>query len=145
MDLLQEISNRLRSESNRVWGKVTDLAYEATIGIAKEYRKKGLELLKLTAATYYIQALSLVRKHFILVYMLAFSVVLLAVTAVVIPTAMVLASSWVTSTKLIVLSALGIVYATGVLFCLRYLFSEEKWMKASGFQELLDSIDNESR
>ena len=130
----------MKSESGRVWSKLTDLAYDATIGIAKEYRKKALELVKITAATYYLQALSIFRKHCLLLFLLMFSVVLSAVVAVVIPVAMILAAPWTPVTKVISLAVLGILYSGVILVGIRTLFSEEKWMKASGFQELLDSI-----
>ena len=145
MDLLQEISNKLRSESGRVWSKLSDLAYDATIGIAKEYRKKALELVKITAAAYYIQALSILRKHFLLLFLLVFTVVLLAVTAVVVPVAMVLAAPWTSTVKLVCLAVLGVVYSASILAGLSHLFSEEKWMKASGFQELLESIHTDNQ
>ncbi len=140
MALLQEINNRLRAESGRVWSKFTDLAYDATIGLAKQYQQKGLELVKITAAAYYVQALKVARKHLVFLFLLAFSVVLMAVTAVVVPVAMILASSWTPAVKVTSLAVLGLFYAGVIWFYLQKLFSEEKWMKASGFQELLDSI-----
>ena len=145
MDLLQEINNRLKSESGRVWGKVIDLAYDATFGIAKEYRKKALELVKITAAAYYLQAISMLRKHFLLLFLLVFSVVLLAVTAVVVPVAMVLATEWTPLVKVASLAILGVLYSVSILIGLQYLFSEEKWLKASGFQELLNSLDTDRK
>ena len=145
MALLQEINNRLRSESSRIWSKFTDLAYDATIGLAKQYQKKALELVKITAASCYVQGLKVLRKHLLLLFLLLFSVILLAVTVVVVPVAMVLAAPWTAGTKVISLAVLGVFYAGVILFYLQRLFSEEKWMKASGFQELLDSINPEGK
>ena len=117
-----------------------DLAYDATIGLAKQYQKKALELVKITAAAYYVQGLKVVRKHLLLLFLFLFSAALLAMTVVVVPVAMVLVAPWTPVVKVISLAVLGMFYSGAILICLRSLFSEEKWMKASGFQEFLDSI-----
>ena len=140
MDLLQEISNRIRSESGRIWGKLYDLAHDATIGLAKQYQQKTLELVKITAASAYLQVLRSVRAHALLLIALAFAVTLLAVAAVAVPLALVMVAPWTFAVKAILILSLGLAYALVALFCLRNVFSEEKWMKASGFQELMDSI-----
>lgn len=145
MALLQEINNRLRSGSNRIWSKLADLAYDATIGLAKQYQRKGLELVKITAASYYVQGLKALRKHLLLLFLFLFSMVLLAATVVVVPVAMVLVAPWTAAVKVIVLTSLGVLYVSAVLIGLKSIFSEEKWMKASGFQELLDSINPDSK
>ena len=143
MDLLQEINNRIRSESSRVWGKLYNIAYDATIGLAKLYQKKTLQLVKITAASAYLQLLKTTRKHAILLALAIFAVVLLAVAVVVVPVALVLVTPWSTTVKVIELVALGAIYIGAVLACLQNVFSEEKWMKASGFQELMDSISTD--
>ena len=140
LGLLQEISDRLKSESGRTWDRFADLAYEATVGIAHQYRRKALELVKITAATYYVQGLNILRKHALLLFLLLFTVVLLAVTVVIVPVAMILATEWSSLAKVISLAVLGVAYAGTILVGLKILFSEERWMKATGFQELLDSI-----
>jgi hypothetical protein len=143
--LLQEINNRLRSQSGRIWSKFADLAYDATIGLAKQYQKKALELLKITAATCYVQSLKVFRKHLLLVFLLLFSVALLAVTAVVVPVAIILVSSWTPTLKATSIAVLGLFYCIVAAACLQCFFSEKNWMKASGFQELLDSIPTNSK
>ncbi len=140
MGLLQEISDRLKSESGRTWERFADLAYEATVGIAHQYRRKALELVKITAATYYVQGLNILRKHFVLLFLLLLAVVVLAVTIVVVPVAMILATEWSSVAKVLSLAGLGLVYAGTLLIAFKMLFSEDRWMKATGFQELLDSI-----
>ena len=145
MDLLQEISNRLRSGSGRIWSKLSDLVYDATIGLAKQYQRKGLDLVKINLATYYVQGLKVLRKHSLLLFLFLFSAMLLAVAAVVVPVAMVLVAPWTPGIKIIGLVILGVFYVGAALVCLKDIFSEEKWMKASGFQELLDSINSDSK
>ena len=132
-------------ESGRVWNKVYDLAYDATIGLVKLYRKKTLELVKITAASVYLQGLRVARKHLLLVFCAIFAAMLSAVAVVVVPVALVMIAPWSTGVKVVWIAALGLV-DTGIIFvCLKSVFSEEKWMKASGFQELLDSINTDSR
>lgn len=143
--LLQEINNRLRSKSGRIWTKLADLAYDATIGLAKQYRQKALELLKITAAGCYVQGLKIFRKHLLLVFLLLFAVALLAVTAVVVPVAIILVSPWTPTIKAASIAILGLFYCGVAAVSLRSFFSEEKWMKASGFQELLDSIPTDTK
>jgi len=63
----------------------------------------------------------------------------------VVPVAMVLASPWTPQIKVIYLAVLGVFYAATIWVFLQNLFSEEKWLKASGFQELLDSINPEQK
>lgn len=143
MALLQEINSRLRSEAGRVWSKAADLAYSATIGLAKQYQRKALELIKITTAACYLRILSVLRKHLVLLFLTLLSVVVMAVTIVVVPVAMLLATPWTASVKVISLAVLGLLYVGIIGIGLQSLFSEEKWMKASGFQELLDSISTD--
>ena len=117
-----------------------NVAYDATIGLAKLYQKKTLQLVKITAASAYLQVLKSARKHVLFLGLAIFAVVLLAVSVVVVPVALILIAPWSPLVKTIELVALGAIYIGTVLACLQSVFSEEKWMKASGFQELMDSI-----
>lgn len=127
-----------------MWGKLYDLAYDATIGLAKLYRKKTLQLVKITAASAYLHVLKAMRQHAVILFAAVFSVVLLAVAAVVVPVALIMIAPWTPGVKAIQLLALGAIYIGTVLVCLQKVFSEEKWLRASGFQELMDSIETDS-
>ena len=140
MDLLREINNRVRSESGRFWTKLSDLAYDATIGLAKLYQKKTLEFIKISAASMYLQGLKMARKHMLLLFSGIFAVLVLAVTVVAVPLALVMVSPWTAGVKALLIAGIGLVYATATFLALRSVLSEEKWMKASGFQEFVDSI-----
>ena len=140
MDLLQKINNRFRSESGRWWDKLYEFAYGATIGLIKLYRQKTLELVKISATQAYLQVLRVSRKHLLLIFLALFAVVVSAVASVVVPVALVMVSPWAAGTKILVLAVFGLIYAAVAALCLHYLFSEDKWMKISGIQELLDSI-----
>ena len=140
MDLLQEINNRIRTESSRVWNKVYDVAYDATVGLAKAYQRKALQLVKIHAASAYLQTLKVLRKHAILLFLAVFTAMLTAVAVVVVPVSLVLASSWTTAVKMRLLIVFGILDFGIAALCLQTLFSEEKWLKLTGLQEILDSI-----
>ena len=142
MDLLQKINNRVRSEFGSAWNKLYDFAYDATLGLIKVYRKKTLELLRIVAASAYLQVLRATRKHLVILLAVIFAVTLSAVAAVVVPVALVMVSPWTAGTKVFLLIALGLAYVSAIALCLHNVLSEEKWMKASGFQELLDSLDS---
>ena len=144
MDLLQEINKRIRSESERVWNKVYDIAYDATVGLAKMYQRKTLQLVKIHAASAYLQTLKVLRKHVILLFLVLFAVLLLAVAVVVIPVALVLATSWTSAVKIRLLCVIGAVDIAITALCLGTLFSEEQWIRRTGLQEILDSIKTDS-
>ena len=126
-----------------MWDKLYGLAYDATIGLAKLYQKKTLQLVKITAASAYLQVLKSARKHAILLFLAIFAVVLLAVSVVVVPVALIMIAPWSSAVKAIELVVLGGIYIGAVLACFQSVFSEEKWMKASGFQELMESISTD--
>ena len=93
-----------------MWNKLYDFAYGATIGLVKLYRRKALELLKITAASAYLQVLRAARKHLVLLLLVLFAVTLSAVAAVVIPVALVMVSPCAAGTKVVLLIALGLAY-----------------------------------
>ena len=123
-----------------MWHKLYDFAYDATIGLVDRYRQKTIELIRLKAAEGYLVLLRTLRRHLILAVLALFAIVMSAVAIVVIPVAMVLVSSCATGTKMTLLACLGLGYCLAVALCLQNVLSEDKWMKASGFQELLDAL-----
>ena len=123
-----------------MWDKLYEFAYDATVGLAKLYQQKTMELVKLTAASAYLQILKVLRKHLVLLFAAFFAVILTAVAAVALPVAAVIVTDWNGSTKLAVLGILALFYVSVCVFCLRQIFSQKKWMKSSGIQELLDSL-----
>ena len=140
LDLLQEISNRLRSEADRVLDKIWNLAYDSTIGLLKEYRRKTLELAKISLASFYLEVLRMTRKHVLLFCFLFFGTMVSAVAAVVVPVSMVLLTPWTSAIKIVCLLILGSLYIGGTAWIFLMLFSRENWMKISGMRDLLDSI-----
>lgn len=142
LDLLQELNNRLRAETDRVWGKVSTLLYDATLGLLKQYQRKSLELVKIAVASFYIQVLRTTRKHLLLACFLFFGTMVSAVAAVVVPVAMVLLTPWSLAIKMVCLLVLGSFYIGGTAWMFLLLFSQENWMKISGMNDLLDAISS---
>ena len=144
MDLLQEIGKaigrRFQAETDKVWGKVADLTYEATLGLLKQYQQKTLQLAKITLATFYAHVLKIARKHLLLFCLLFFGTMVSAVAVVVIPVTLVLLTSWSLAIKAVLLLLLGSAYVVGTAWVFLVLFSEDRWMKLSGVQDLLDDI-----
>ena len=121
-----------------------DLAYDATVGLAKIYQRKALQLVKIHAASAYLQTLKVLRKHALLLFLAVFTAMLLAVAVVVVPVSLVLASSWTAATKVRLLIVFGILDLGIAVLCLQTLFSEEKWLKLTGLKEILDAIKTDS-
>ena len=144
MDLLQEIGKaigrRVQAETDKVWGKVADLTYEATLGLLKQYHHKALEMAKIGMATVYSHALRIARKHLLLFCLLFFGTMVSAVAAVVVPVTLILLTPWSVAIKAVLLLILGSIYIAGTAWVFLVLFSEERWMKMSGVQDLLDDI-----
>ena len=144
MDLLQEIgkeiSRRVQAQVDKAWGKVADAAYEATLGLLKQYQEKALQLVRIQAASFYAQLLKVARKHLLLLCVILFGTVVSAIAVVVIPVSLVLLTPWSTAIKVVCLLILGSSYIAGTAWIFLVLFSEDKWMKHSGMQSLLESI-----
>ena len=124
-----------------MWEKLYDFAYDATVGLAKRYRDKTLSLVKITAASAYLQAVRILRKHAQLLFIAVFAAITLAVTVVVVPIALVMVTDWTASVKVGSVAALAVVDLLIVAAALHHVYSEEKWMKRTGFQALLDSLE----
>jgi hypothetical protein len=145
LDLLREINNRIRTkikaESGRAWEKLYDFAYGATVGLAKEYRDKTLKLVKVQAASAYLQAIRILRRHAQLLFIAVFAAIMLSVTVVIVPIALVLSTDWTGQHKVAAVAALGIMDLVIVYAAVHHVYSEEKWMKRTGFAALLESLD----
>ena len=124
-----------------MWDKLYSFAYDATIGLLKIYQKKILEYVKLTISAVYLQVLKVVRQHVWLLLLTVFAAMLMAVTVVVVPVALILVAPWSSGLKAFYIAVLGLIYAGTVVACLQNVFSEERWMKASGFQDLMDALN----
>jgi hypothetical protein len=147
LDLLQEIGKeigrRVQAQVDKAWGKVADMAYETTLGLLKQYQQKALQLVRIQAAQLYAQALKVARKHLLLLCVMLFGTMVSAIALVVIPVTLVLLAPWSTAIKVVCLLVLGSSYIAGTAWIFLVLFSEDKWMKFSGMDQLLDQIAEE--
>ena len=124
-----------------MWNKLYDFAYDATVGLVKLYRQKTVELIRIKSTEVYLQILRLTRRHLALVGLALFGIVLSAVAIVVVPVALIMVSPCLPNTKIILLVCLGAGYFLAIGLCLNSVFSEERWLKASGFREFLESLN----
>jgi hypothetical protein len=58
-----------------------------------------------------------------------------------VPLSLIIIAPWSVTTKALLISGMGLAYALIAYVCVRNVFSEEKWLKASGFQELMESLN----
>ena len=128
------------------WGKVAELAYGATLGLLKQYQQKALELAKITLAMFYAHLLKIARKHLLLFCLLLFGTMVSAVAVVAIPVTLILLTPWSVAIKAVLLLILGSAYVAGTAWVFLVLFSEDRWMKLSGVDDLLKDIySNDSK
>ena len=120
--------------------KLTDLLYEATVGLIEGYQRKSLELAKIAAASCYAQGVRALRKHSILLFLLVFCIVMLAASLVITPFAVVLLLPIGRMARLAAVCVLGIAYIGASLYFVLHLFSEKKWMQFSGFNGLMEKV-----
>ena len=138
--MLQEIINRLAEPGKNAYRKIQDLLYEATFGLALEYRKKTLDLARITAINYYVRGIKVLREAAIALFLVTLASVVFAVAVVVVPVALVLISPWTVTWKWIAVSVLGMADIAAAVFYLANLFSEERWMRFTKSQEFIDQI-----
>ena len=63
-----------------VFRKYAGLLYDLTFGLARQYQEKTVELAKIKAAEYYLQAMKHVRRHLLAIVSIVFCLLLVAVS-----------------------------------------------------------------
>ena len=116
------------------------LFYDLTVGLAKQYQEKTLELAKIKAAEYYLQAMQHARLYLLAIVGIVFCLLLMTVSLVVFPVALIAMSTLATQVKFVCIGALGVVYLTISLVVISSLFSEKRWMKLAASPEWVDSF-----
>jgi hypothetical protein len=119
---------------------VIDLFSSIFKGLLSSYLKSRLELAKIRAAACYVNGVKVTRHLLILWCKLVFCLVLLATGLVLIPIALCLYMPWAPETKAIVAISFGFVYMVVALLVMLDSFSQKRWMKVSGANELVDSV-----
>ena len=120
--------------------RFSGLLYEVTFGLAKHYQEKTVELAKLKAVEYYLQAMKHVRHHVLVITSILFCLLLVAVSLVVIPVTLIVLAPLTLKAKFVSLGVLGVVYLTFSLIVISSLFSERRWMKLAGSADWIDSF-----
>ena len=122
--------------------KIKNFLYDVTVGFAKEYQARAINLAKIEAAAFYIKAVKTLRQHILALAAVLLSVTVLSVGIVVIPVTLVLCLSLSTQTKVLLLSLLGMFYICIPLAFINRFLSERAWMKMTKSDELLDKVLN---
>jgi hypothetical protein len=119
---------------------VIDLFSSISKGLLSSYLKSRLELAKIRAAACYVNGVKVTRRLLILWCKLVFCLVLLATGLALIPIALCLYMPWAPEIKAIVAISFGFVYMVVALLVMLDSFSQKRWMKVSGANELVDSL-----
>lgn len=118
--------------------KLTELAHDVSIGLARQYRDKTIEYAKIKAATYYAEGMRVLRKQFILLLSLIFCLLLTCVSLVVIPTAIIALMPWTRELKLLSVAIYGVFVLLAPVAALLYVLSEKKWLEMTKSNEFLE-------
>jgi hypothetical protein len=119
---------------------VIDLFSSIFKGLLSSYLKSRLELAKIRAAACYVNGVKVTRRLLILWCKLVFCLVLLGIGLALIPIALCLYMPWAPQTKAIVAISFGFVYIVVALLVMLDSFSQKRWMKVSGANELVNSV-----
>ena len=106
----------------------------------KSYLESAIELLKIKAVLGYINCIKSVRRIFLLWCFLVFCLVLLAVGLGLVPLALCLFMPWSPQTKAIIAISFGAVYIIVPLIIMLTVFSQKRWMKISGANDLVNNV-----
>ena len=123
--------------------KLTDLLYDATLGLLKQYQEKTIDLAKIHAATYLVKAVQIVRRQTLLFVLFVVCLFVLAAGIVILPLALVFLSPWNAGVKVFFVLFLGILDVAIPAAILSRVFSEKKWLEFTKAQELLDKVSND--
>lgn len=109
-------------------------------GLVKSYLDSVFELLKIKAVLCYINGIKTVRRIFLMWCFLVFCLVLLAVGLGLMPLALCLFMPWSPQTKAIVTISFGAVYVIVPLIIVLTVFSQKRWIKVSGANDLMSNV-----
>ena len=123
--------------------KVQDVAYDATIGLVKNYQQKTVTLAKLHAAQVYMKFVLGARKQIMTLALGIFCAVLGAVGLIVIPVQLILQTHLSNRWKFGLIAGWGVLTVLIPLVAFLYIFSEKAWIKFSKSQKFMDDIISE--
>jgi len=102
------------------------------------YRRLGLDLARIQAVIYYVQAVKTARKGFLAGLLLAFCLLLAGCGFVLFHVGLFLLVPW--PWNAVTLMALGSLYMLIVFLVLRWLCSEKTWMSFSKADQCVESV-----
>ena len=140
--MLQEIIDRIAQPGKLAIDKIQGLLFDATIGLFRDYQKKTLELVRITAASCYLRSIKALRQAAITLFLVTLASVVFSMALVVVPLAVILVSPWSAAQKIAGILAFGALDVAAALVFLFHLFSEERWMKITQSQKILDEINS---
>ncbi len=108
--------------------------------LVKSYLDSALELFKIEAVTCYLNGIKAVRQLTMLWFLRLFCLILMAVGLGLVPIVLCLFMPWALQTKAIVALAFAAVYIIVPLVLILTGFSQKRWMKASGANEMVENV-----
>lgn len=109
-------------------------------GLASSYLESLVELAKIRAAVCYVNGVKVIRRLFLLWCALIFCLMLLATGFLLIPIALCFYMPWTPQTKAIVAISFGLVYVIVPFLVMINVFSQKRWMRISGANDLVGGI-----
>jgi hypothetical protein len=140
---LARYSSDLSSDLPGVIDKIKRILYDSTVGLAEEYRRRSVELIKIQAATFYLQAVRSLRQHVILLFTIFFMLFVAAIAAVVLPAVLILALPISAAWKIFAVVVLALIDIVVPAIYVYRISSEQHWIKASRADEFIkDAMNN---
>lgn len=123
--------------------KIRQFLYDSTIGLADQYRRRSIELVKIHAATVYLQVVKAMRQYLLAVFAMLFLLLVAAIAVVVLPALLILALPVSAAWKMAGILLLALIDVAVPALYLKRLFSEESWMKLCRADEFVkDAMNN---
>lgn len=109
--------------------RFTDILYDVSIGLVKDYQKTAVDIAKIEAASFYVKLVQAVRRQCFLTVLVIFGLIVYANVMGILQAALLLYAPWPVLWKVAASIALGLLSFTLPLCLVLRFFSEERWMK----------------
>jgi hypothetical protein len=119
---------------------VSSILHGAVGWAVKTYVEPWIRLLKIKAATFYLEGVKGARRIVILLCLLVFVITLIGAGFVLIPLALLLFAPWEPQTKAIVGIAIGAFYLLVPLVVMFLVLTEKRWMAVTGAQRMVKKL-----
>ncbi|MCG3176794.1 MAG: hypothetical protein MOGMAGMI_01758 [Candidatus Omnitrophica bacterium] len=120
------------------------VVYDATVGLVRDYQTKILELVKIEAATLYVNLLQALRRQVILLVTVLLCLLMIAIGVFALPLAVIYFLPLTPLVKAALVLVFGALYITVPLLALRSMLSEKRWMQSTGTEDLISRVLNKS-